>query len=84
MKEYIKFTQFNSHFFGEPSVWWDTHFYKNKECYVIHRENNKPSVLNIDGSRLYHLNGVRHRPDGPSIIHKCGSLEYWQYGRRLS
>ena len=66
----------------EPAViYWNTKsWYKNG---FRHRDDDKPAVINSDGSKAWWVNGERHRDnDKPAIIYFDGTKEWWVNGHR--
>lgn len=56
-----------------------TIFYQN-ERHLLHNPNG-PSVITRDGDQHFHINGLRHREDGPAVIKK-ESKEWYLNGER--
>ena len=64
--KYIKdyFTEYKVDAYGNQ--YW---YFNNK----LHRENDKPAIVNIHGDQYWYFNGKRHREeDKPAIINKYG------------
>ena len=58
---------------------WGTQIWKNKNG-KIHRENDLPAIIHNNGIKIWYLNGVRYRINGPAWTHPYGSEEYWKNG----
>jgi len=56
------------------------YFYKNK----LHRENDLPAVMHIEGNIFYYKNGGLHRDgDNPNVIYSDGYKQYWKNGIKI-
>jgi antitoxin component YwqK of YwqJK toxin-antitoxin module len=54
-------------------------WYKNG---VIHRDNDKPAIINSDGAQYWYQNGRIHRNNNlPAIILPSGSQHWYQNGK---
>ena len=42
----------------------------------VHRDEDQPAVIGVDGSKYWFQNGTRHRDNQPAVIKANGS-EYW-------
>lgn len=57
-----------------------------EECFQpsegkIHRDNDEPAILWLDGTKEWWQNGYRHRNgDKPAVIRYDGEQEWYQYG----
>jgi len=61
--------------------------YQNEVCWLkdgklhLHRDNDKPAVINYDGSKEWFKNGRRHRDnDQPAIIWSNGLKRFYKRG----
>lgn len=41
-----------------------------------HSYKDRPSFVNYD-NKIWHKKGLRHRENGPALIHKGGVKQYW-------
>ena len=64
MKEYIKLEQNNFEGFDSYII----SYFKDDNHSIIHRENNKPAIIDEGGSRAYLRDGTYHRDNGPAYI----------------
>ena len=57
-----------------------TYYYKDKEKTILHREDG-PAIEGDDGVyKAWYLNGERHRVDGPAVVWRGGSKQWWING----
>lgn len=56
----------------------------SKKSYIVHRE--KFDIYYYDArSLVYNIPfQVIHREDGPAVLHKDGTLEWWLHGKKLN
>jgi len=47
------------------------------------KESKPTKVVSEDGTERWYLNGVRHRLEGPAVIHPNGHEEWWAFGQHL-
>lgn len=60
----------------------DEHYWLKNGVY--HREDDKPAVVNADGSKEWYWAGNRHRENGEAaVISFYGEEQYWEHGIRL-
>lgn len=58
--------------------------FKNKNNnYNSYNRLNGPSVIWSDGIKMYYLNNILHRIDGPAIVHNVYK-SFWLNGKRYS
>ena len=49
----------------------------------LHRENDQPAVIKVDGTKKWCINGERHRDnDQPAFIRASGTMEWWVNSKR--
>lgn len=48
---------------------------------LCHRASTKPAVLYPDGIKLFYINDLLHKVDGPAFVIDDLTSEYWVYGR---
>ena len=60
-----------------------TEYWYNSEG-KLHREGDKPAIIESDGYKSYCINGKHHRENGPAVIHPNGNVEYWLNGEELT
>lgn len=54
---------------------------EEKDESICADRNKQPQMeISPNGTKVYRLNGVVHREDGPAIIHPHGSKEWWHHG----
>jgi hypothetical protein len=41
-------------------------------------------VIDCVGTQEWHIDGWRHRSDGPAIIHPDGDLEWYRYDKNIT
>jgi len=49
---------------------------------MLHRDGNEPAYIHPNGARAWHTDGKKHREDGPAVIKKDGTKEWWLNGER--
>ena len=47
-------------------------------------ENDGPAIEWSNGTKLWYINGVRHRENGPAIEYANGSKSWWINGQKYS
>ena len=62
--------------------------YGNKKWYnkkgELHRDNDLPAVIYVDGSKHWYQNGKLHRLKGPAVIFPDGSKEWFIEGKEYT
>lgn len=49
---------------------------------MLHRDNDKPAVIKLDGTKKWYRNGFIHRDnDLPAIVWSSGGKEWYQNGK---
>lgn len=43
----------------------------------FHRDNDKPAIVGIDGTKQWYIDGKRHRIDGPAIEYANGNKQWY-------
>ena len=55
--------------------------FHNKEG-LLHREHGLPTIVNADGTKMWHQNGKLHRDgDLPAILYNNGSKFWYRHGK---
>ncbi len=52
------------------------YYFKDNTSRIFHREDIH-AIEFANGTKHWHLNGKKHRLDGPATIWNDGSFEYW-------